>query len=128
MEMYEIFEKLLKERNVTPYRVSKETGISTSTFTEWKKGSYTPKQDKLKKIADYFGVTVDYFLDGESETSLDDDVNKEEEYYLDDDTRKLAQELFENKELRLLLDATRKAKKEDLLLVYEMLKRMKSDD
>ncbi|SCI17942.1 Uncharacterised protein [uncultured Ruminococcus sp.] len=34
--MYEIFEKLLKERGITAYRVSKDTGISTATLTDWK--------------------------------------------------------------------------------------------
>ena len=63
---YETFEKLCKERGIKPGRVSRETGIATSTLTCWKKGEYTPKADKLKKIADYFGVSVDYFLTGET--------------------------------------------------------------
>ncbi|MBD2861637.1 helix-turn-helix domain-containing protein [Paenibacillus oceani] len=62
--MYEKFEQLLKEQNVTPYRVAKETGITTATFTSWKQGKYTPKQDKLQKIADYFGKPLDYFTGG----------------------------------------------------------------
>lgn len=66
--MYEIFRKLLEEKGVTVYRVAKETGISSATFTEWKNGSYTPKQDKLQKIADYFGVTLDYLVGNETET------------------------------------------------------------
>lgn len=40
--MYEIFEKLCKERGYTASRVSKETGIATSTLTSWKKGIYIP--------------------------------------------------------------------------------------
>lgn len=60
--MYEIFERLLEERNVTAYRVAKETGITTATFTSWKQGKYTPKQDKLQKIADYFEVSIDYLM------------------------------------------------------------------
>ncbi|WP_164744070.1 helix-turn-helix domain-containing protein [Paenibacillus barengoltzii] len=60
--MYEIFERLLAEHNVTAYRVAKETGITTATFTSWKQGKYTPKQDKLQKIADYFGVSIDYLM------------------------------------------------------------------
>ncbi len=64
--MYEIFEKLLEERNVTAYRVAKETGITTATFTSWKQGKYTPKQDKLQKIADFFDVSIDYLM-GRSE-------------------------------------------------------------
>ena len=47
--MYEIFEQLLKEHNVTAYRVAKETGITTATLTSWKQGKYTPKQEKLQK-------------------------------------------------------------------------------
>lgn len=61
--LYKKFEFLLKERNVTAYQVGKVTGIATSTLTEWKKGTYTPKVDKLKKIADYFGVTLEYFFE-----------------------------------------------------------------
>ena len=60
--MYEIFSALLKEKNVTPYRVAKETGIAQSTFSDWKKGKSAPKTDKLQKIADYFDVSVDYLL------------------------------------------------------------------
>lgn len=63
--MYEIFEKLLMERGVTAYKVAKATGISTGSMTDWKKGRSAPKVDKLQKIADYFGVSVDYLLGNE---------------------------------------------------------------
>lgn len=62
--MYEIFVKLLEKYGVTAYKVSKATGIGGSTFTDWKNGRSVPKQDKLQKIADYFGVTVDYLITG----------------------------------------------------------------
>lgn len=65
--MYEVFELLLSKFDVTPYRVSKETGISTATLSDWKNGRSTPKQDKLKKIADYFGVSLDYLMSGKEE-------------------------------------------------------------
>lgn len=64
--MYEKFEELLKKNNVTAYRVAKETGVTTATLTSWKQGKYTPKMEKLQKIADYFGVTTEYFT-GEEE-------------------------------------------------------------
>lgn len=60
--MYEIFEKLLKERGISAYKVAKATGISTGSLSDWKKGRSSPKADKLQKIADYFGVSVDYLL------------------------------------------------------------------
>lgn len=68
--MYEIFEQLLKKHGVTAYRVAKETGVTTATLTNWKNGKYTPKQDKLQKIADYFGVSLEYLMTGkEKETN-----------------------------------------------------------
>ena len=59
--MYEIFERLCNENGVTAYRVAKETGISTATFSNWKAGRSTPKTDKLQLIADFFGVPLETF-------------------------------------------------------------------
>lgn len=61
--MYEKFEKLLKEKDVTPYRVHKETGISTATLSDWKNGKSQPKKDKIEKICNYFNVPLSYFYD-----------------------------------------------------------------
>lgn len=58
MSEYENFERIIKEKGITAYRVAKETGITTATLTSWKQGKYTPKMDKLQKIADYLGVTL----------------------------------------------------------------------
>lgn len=65
--MYEIFEQLLQKYGVTAYKVSKETGITQSTLSDWKRGRSTPKTENMKKIADYFGVTVDYLMTGKKE-------------------------------------------------------------
>lgn len=62
--MYEIFEKLLQEHGVTAYRVAKEAGVTQSTLSDWKRGKSTPKTENMKKIADYFGVTIDYLMTG----------------------------------------------------------------
>ena len=60
---YRHFEELLCKNNVTAYRVAKETGISTATLSQWKHGVSNPKLDKLKILADYFNVSIDYFLE-----------------------------------------------------------------
>lgn len=62
--MYEIFEQLLQKYGVTPYKVSKATGISQSSLSDWKMGKITPKTSTLQKIADYFGVSLDYLTTG----------------------------------------------------------------
>lgn len=61
--MYERFERLVKARGITAYRVAKDIGLATTVFSDWKSGKSKPKADKLKKIADYFGVTIEYFLE-----------------------------------------------------------------
>ena len=60
--MYSIFVELLQRDGVSTYQVSKATGIAQSVFSSWKNGISKPKADKLKKIADYFGVSTDYLL------------------------------------------------------------------
>lgn len=60
--MYRKIEQLLQEHEITAYRLAKDTGISTSTLSDWKTGRCKPKVDKLQKIAEYFGTTVDDLL------------------------------------------------------------------
>lgn len=60
--MYERFELLLKEFNVTSYKVAKETNVARSTLTNWKQGNYTPKMEKIQRIASYFHVSAEWLL------------------------------------------------------------------
>lgn len=62
--MYEKYEGLLTKYNKTSYQVSKETKIAQSVLSGWKTGRSTPKIDKLRILADYFGVPITYFLEG----------------------------------------------------------------
>lgn len=59
--MYKKYVELRDSNGLTDYKVASDTGITKSTFTDWKKGRSKPKLEKLAKIAEYFGVTVDYF-------------------------------------------------------------------
>ena len=61
--MYKNFAVLLDKTNKTAYQVAKDTGISTATLSNWKNGNYIPKVDKLKILANYFGVSIEYFLE-----------------------------------------------------------------
>ena len=53
---------LLAQNNKTAYQVAKDTGIAQSVLSDWKTGRSNPKVDKLKILAEYFGVSIDYFL------------------------------------------------------------------
>lgn len=59
---YDTFLSLCSEKGMKPGRVADEIGINRATVTSWKKRGYTPRAEVLHKIADYFGVTVDYLL------------------------------------------------------------------
>lgn len=77
--MYEVFEQLLQKYGVTPYKLSKETGIAQATFSDWKNGRSTPKQEKLQKIADYFGVTIEYLMTGKEQQEKEPALTPKEE-------------------------------------------------
>lgn len=61
--MYDKVEKLMQKKGVKVADVAKATGISSSVFTDWKKGRYTPKADKVYALAQYFGVPMEYFFE-----------------------------------------------------------------
>ena len=61
--MYEKYVEIRDSKGITDYRVSEDTGITKSTFSDWKSGRSNPKLDKLKIIADYLGVSIEYFLE-----------------------------------------------------------------
>lgn len=61
--MYEKYIELRDKKGVTDYRVAIDTGIPKSTFTDWKTGRSNPKVEKLKILADYFGVSIEYFIE-----------------------------------------------------------------
>lgn len=61
--LYEKYKTLLDKVNKTSYQVSKETGISQTAFSNWKSGRSEPGLESLKRLADYFGVSIEYFLE-----------------------------------------------------------------
>ena len=86
--MYEIFEKLLKGRGITAYRFCKDTGVSTSTISTWKKKNSKIGMDLAETISNYFGVSIDYLMTG-----------KEDEPKKKNNTDDLKQKFEELKEL-----------------------------
>lgn len=61
--MYERYAALRDAKGVTDYRVAKDLGFSRTTLIEWGKGTYTPKLDKLSKIAHYFEVPLEELIE-----------------------------------------------------------------
>lgn len=115
MGLYERIRDIAKEKGYSINRLEKELGFARSSINKF--NTNTPGLDKIRQIAELLGVSVDYLTGEEKEGG--------EAYYLNDDTKKVAQEIFENKDLRLLFDAARDATPEDLQTVHTMLLALK---
>lgn len=93
MTLYDRIEALRKKQHISQGKLEKELGFSNGSISKWKNSTPTP--ERLQKLAGYFNVSVEYLLTGEENA-------EKETYYLNDETAKAAQEIFENKDLRVL--------------------------
>lgn len=119
MTFYERIETLRKQRNISQGNLEKELGFSNGSISKWKNSSPTP--ERLKKLADYFNVSVEYLLTGKEKEGG-------EEYYLNEETKKIAQEIFENPDLRSLFDMSRKMSPERLKAHIEFMKNLQKTE
>lgn len=71
--MYERFQLLLDKRGISAYKVAQDTNIATATLSQWKNGQSTPKLEKMQRIANYFGVTLEWLL-GTSDSTTHYDI------------------------------------------------------
>lgn len=120
-----IFE-IMKEKELTAYRVSKDTGISQASLADWRKGRSKPKIDKLQKLSEYFGVSIQY-LTGESD-QIDDtqQMQAPNGYYVDKETAEYAEMLRTRPGARLLFSAAKDISKDDLQKAVEYNEFLKS--
>lgn len=116
MSLYENVKSVAKSRGYSINQLEKELGFARSYISKFQK--ITPSMDKVQRIADFLDVTVDELMNGEK-------TKDNTGYYLNDETAAIAQEIFENRELRLLFDASRNADPEDLLAVRDMVLALK---
>lgn len=71
-------EELLKNRRIQKNKMLSDLNLSVNSFTNWKNRGTVPSGDTLQKIADYFGVTVDYLLGKEQEKKPSETEDLEE--------------------------------------------------
>lgn len=110
--MRDRYEHILKEKGLRSADVSRATGIKQSTLTDWKKGrTKSLSAENVKLIADFLGVTVEYLMTGEVSPS----------YYIDPEVAQIAQELYDDPEMRGLFKAARGLSKEDIIKFKEII-------
>lgn len=116
MTTVERIKSICKERKIPISRLEKDLNFGNAYIAGLKKG--TVPDDRLRLISKYLDVSVEYLMTGKEKEGG-------ERYYLNDETSEIAQEIFENKELRLLFDAAKDAQPEDLQTVHQMLLALK---
>lgn len=115
MSIYDRISELCDEKGISIVGLEKELGFGRGSIGKLKKGTKM-SAERLQTVANFFSVPVSYVVE---------DENQDGGYYVYGETAQIAQELFENRDLRLLFDAARDAKPEDLQIAAEMIKRMK---
>lgn len=63
---------LRKQHNLTQAELAKKLNVGTSTIGMYESSIRRPSYEVLKKIANYFNVTVDYLIDDNNIESLED--------------------------------------------------------
>lgn len=81
MTSYERFKALCDAHGISVRQIGLKTGIDGGTFSHWKNGRYTPKIDKIQRIAEYFNVAPEFILEGKTEN----DLKKEREKMREED-------------------------------------------
>ncbi len=90
--------------------LEKELGFSNGSLAK----AATIKDDRLQRIAEYFNVSVDYLMTGEESTG----------YYLNEESAKMAQEMFEDPDMRSLFDMKRNMPPERFKAHMEFMKNL----
>lgn len=115
MGLKERVQELCKRKGVTSQQAEIDLGFAKGSIS--KLNANLPTSKKLQKMAEYFNITVDYLMNGETDSK--------QGYYFNDETAAIAQEIFENKELRMLFDASKDATPDDLKTVRDMMLALK---
>ncbi len=98
---------------------------SFTTIQKWESGVSEPPLKALKKLSEIFNIDMNDLATKKLSLNTNEDNNV---YYLDDDARDMAQFLYENPDYKVLFDASRKVKKEDIQFVKEMIDRMSNNN
>ena len=112
--------RILYEKRMTAADLSRALGIGKTTISGWMNNYRVPSADNIDLLCSYLGVR---------RSDLFEDYSEDDRpYYLNEETAQIAQEAFDNPNIKMLLDASRNARPEDIQLAVAMLKRFKESN
>lgn len=124
-EFNAIFSKRLRyylsKHEMTQAELANRLGVGTTSVYNWCNGIKTPRMDKVDAMCDLFHCK-------RSDLMEEKDDSENDHYYLNDETRQIAQEAFENPELRTLFKVARNIPPERLKAHIEFMKSLKEQE
>ena len=113
--------KYLRVRdNLSQAELADKLGVAKSTISMYEVGKREPDFETLEAIADFFNVDMNFLLGK--------DGSENDHYYLNDETREIAQEVFENPDMRTLFKVARDIPPERLKAHIEFMKSLKEQE
>lgn len=109
--------------NGSQQELANKTGVAKASISQYVNGKNIPSNITAKKLCAPFGVNPAWLMG--FDVPKEEKQEKPDPYYLTPETAAIAQEVFDNPELRILFSAARDVKPENIQLAAEMLKRMK---
>lgn len=108
--------ELREHRDMDQKALAAQIGVSQPTVSDWETGRKVPSSKSAARLADFFGVSIDWLLG----RTIEQPEGEE-------DVWALRERLRRQPELRLLFSATEKATKEDLLKTVRILEALKDN-
>ncbi len=123
-----IFKTLRTANGYTQEDLAVRLNVSRSRLGMYENGSREPDFETLMKIADFFNVTTDYLIGRNDKNIYPPEYRIQDNKasaHINPEVARIAEELSKNKDLRILFDAARGSKPQDLKLATSILKRLK---
>ena len=109
--------KYLDKKGKTQVDLADYMNVSQPTVSNWCKGLKLPRMDKIDKICEFLNISRNELMNEENPT-----------YYNDPEVRELADFMHKNPEYRVLFDASKNVRKEDIEFVKQFMDRMRGDE
>lgn len=116
MNAVELVKQTCKDRGISIAKLERDCDFSNGYISKLKKGVFPV--DKAQKISEYLGLDLNDLIGVQTDVQVS-------EYYQNDGARQAAQEAFDDPDLRVLFDAARGSRPEDIRMAAEMLRRLK---
>ena len=111
MTMLDKIRELCAKKGISLAQLEKDLGFSNKSIFAWKDSN--PSVNKVKAVADYFGVTVDYLVSDETNYEAKEEL--------------LERAFADNPEMRMLFKVTEKCSPAELQTAIRLIQALRGD-